>query len=890
MAKSLQYRKLQTFLVACLISMHVLSIGAATDVSSLFIQNFSNQEYKASCQNWDMTIDEEGLLYVANNSGLLVFDGNSWTTYETPEQAVVESVAVYRDTVFTGHRNDFGYWKKEETGLYTYHSLRPMLPSVKLRNQTFSRLISFQDALWMKSNDLCYRYHDGKLHSLNLPAVDAASDLIQDEDRLYLWVESKGVYEVKNNDFVFLPAFSPLKDKKLVFIKQLKDHSFLAGTAEDGVFRVTAASCQPWSTPVNEELKRAGLSTIEAIDGMYLIGTHYNGLYVLHADGKVYEHYAIGRRLQDNNIHGSFKQDDENVWLAFDNGISLVTLASPVTLLEERGKIGKLLDGMEKDGAVLLCTNQGVFKQILQPDGRIGLEPYSGPSPFASETKVHDILASLAPEVADTLLPLRDTLMENEQVLWGVQGDNKILRLRLSNLAEEVTSIKAYTIDFASKEETVSDLALIDGFVVALSGRSCWRYDRLSDRFVPYPYLEERLEAYSCGKVVFPVGNDLYWIGMGNETALFYIKDGTVQLKCRILFDNYNLNMVNRDKRIIPLSDSLHLVSVMQGVLLVNTRELIEAHLSTKASFRVRQIQYTDDEGTHFLPVTDDKIVLPHDFRNLKIKVGTSVFTPAHHISYKMKGTPDWSEWQKDGEVSFFQLPPGKYDLELRKYVVKGTFPSLVLRIEVGTPWYDTIWAYLVYLLLLWGIVQGSLHYYLKYQRRQEQAVMDTERLAEQQRMQQMKNEMLEAELQNKNNELTLQTTALAKRNQVMQSLLKELEDQKEKLGDRYPNKLYNRMKTLIEENINSQSDWILFETYFNSAHRNFMDRLRASYPDLTTGDFRICCLLRMNLSTKEIASLLNISVRSVELRRYRLRKRLSLDGEANLVEFLSSF
>ena len=131
---------------------------------------------------------------------------------------------------------------------------------------------------------------------------------------------------------------------------------------------------------------------------------------------------------------------------------------------------------------------------------------------------------------------------------------------------------------------------------------------------------------------------------------------------------------------------------------------------------------------------------------------------------------------------------------------------------------------------------------------------------------------MLEAELQNKNNELTLQTTALVKRNQAIQSLLEELEKQKETLGERYPNKLYIRMKTLMEETLNNQADWVLFESYFNSTHQNFMDRLRQRYSDLTTGDLRICCLLRMNLSTKEIASLMNVSVRAIELRRYRLR------------------
>ena len=156
--------------------------------------------------------------------------------------------------------------------------------------------------------------------------------------------------------------------------------------------------------------------------------------------------------------------------------------------------------------------------------------------------------------------------------------------------------------------------------------------------------------------------------------------------------------------------------------------------------------------------------------------------------------------------------------------------------------------------------------------------------------MQILKNRMLETELQNKNNELTLRTTALIKRNQAVQSLLEELEKQKEALGERYPNKLYNRMKTLMEETLDNQADWVLFESYFNSTHQNFMDRLRQQYSDLTAGDLRICCLLRMNLSTKEIASLMNVSVRAIELRRYRLRTRLELEGDTNLVDFLMRF
>ena len=291
------------------------------------------------------------------------------------------------------------------------------------------------------------------------------------------------------------------------------------------------------------------------------------------------------------------------------------------------------------------------------------------------------------------------------------------------------------------------------------------------------------------------------------------------------------------------------------------------------------------------MPLSSQKISLPYNFQELNVWIGTTIFTSNHQISYKIEGvSSDWSAWQHDGRISFLQLPEGHYQLKVRKYVIKGPYPELSLSIEVRPPWYNTVWAWLLYIALVWAIVQTALRYNLKNLHKEEQEKVEAERQAEQQRMQEMKNRMLESELQNKNYELTLQTTALVKRNQAVQTLLEELEKQKEALGERYPNKLYSRMKTLMEETLNDQADWVLFESYFNSAHQNFMARLRQQYADITAGDLRICCLLRMNLSTKEIASLMNVSIRAIELRRYRLRKRLGLEGDTNLVDFLMNF
>ena len=82
------------------------------------------------------------------------------------------------------------------------------------------------------------------------------------------------------------------------------------------------------------------------------------------------------------------------------------------------------------------------------------------------------------------------------------------------------------------------------------------------------------------------------------------------------------------------------------------------------------------------------------------------------------------------------------------------------MQITVRPPWYNTVWAYLIYVALIWFAIQEGLRYHLRNLRKKEQEKLEAERQAELQRLQQMKSEMLETELQNKNNELTLQTTA----------------------------------------------------------------------------------------------------------------------------------
>ena len=143
-----------------------------------------------------------------------------------------------------------------------------------------------------------------------------------------------------------------------------------------------------------------------------------------------------------------------------------------------------------------------------------------------------------------------------------------------------------------------------------------------------------------------------------------------------------------------------------------------------------------------------------------------------------------------------------------------------------------------------------------------------------------LRNQQLEEDVIRKSEELANSTMRLIKNAESLQSL-------KEKLSQLPPSKAVQQITTYIVQHFANTNDEHLFEQNFNQVHETFFKQLIQRYPNVTKGDLKLAAYLRMNLSTKEIAQLLNITVRSVELKRYRLRQKLELGTEENLVEFL---
>jgi DNA-binding CsgD family transcriptional regulator len=190
--------------------------------------------------------------------------------------------------------------------------------------------------------------------------------------------------------------------------------------------------------------------------------------------------------------------------------------------------------------------------------------------------------------------------------------------------------------------------------------------------------------------------------------------------------------------------------------------------------------------------------------------------------------------------------------------------------------------------VLLAGYVNKT---YKEYYRKKEQKLieennllLEIKELENEQQVMKLRNEQLSSDVDSKNRELAVSSMSLMKKNELL-ALIKD--DLKRTSTD--DGKSIKSVINSINESISEDNSWTIFKEAFNSADNDFLKIIKQAHPSLTPNDLRLCAYLRLNLSSKEIAPLLNISVRSVEVKRYRLRKKMDLPHETSVVEYILS-
>ena len=193
---------------------------------------------------------------------------------------------------------------------------------------------------------------------------------------------------------------------------------------------------------------------------------------------------------------------------------------------------------------------------------------------------------------------------------------------------------------------------------------------------------------------------------------------------------------------------------------------------------------------------------------------------------------------------------------------------------------------YALFLGILFFVVNS---YYNNFYRRKEekmikrnQSQLELKEIEKKQALMTIENKRLSEDIEGKNRELAISTMSMIKKNQFLSKIKKDLmsEGSESRTGS---------VIKLIDRHLNNQDDWKFFEEAFNNADKDFLKKVKELHSSLTNNDLRLCAYLRLNLSSKDIAPLLNISLSSVEIKRYRLRKKMNLSRNEGLTDHLLS-
>jgi Y_Y_Y domain. len=298
---------------------------------------------------------------------------------------------------------------------------------------------------------------------------------------------------------------------------------------------------------------------------------------------------------------------------------------------------------------------------------------------------------------------------------------------------------------------------------------------------------------------------------------------------------------------------------------------------------------------------------IPYAHNSIRIEYAISSFTQGEEVSYQYRlNGGEWSDFTVSLTKEYSNLPEGDYVFEVKAVFLDGSSSADTFSFQILPPWYRTAIAYAIYLVLfllaLWYVYRWDDS---RVKRKKEQVVVEKdkeihhlekeyekEKAIKERQIMELEKEKLEYDLQHKSQEMANLMINFVRKNEMLTEIKADLYKVVSSMkgdGTRDAKQMLLVVNNKIDANI--QSDELLkrIEDQFDLIHNNFMKHLGEKHPDLSLNERMMCAYLKMNLSSKEIAPLLNISIRGVETIRYRLRKKFELERDEGLTEYLNT-
>ena len=498
--------------------------------------------------------------------------------------------------------------------------------------------------------------------------------------------------------------------------------------------------------------------------------------------------------------------------------------------------------------------------------------------------------------------PSRYVEQDNKGQLWVSHAYKGIYKITLSSDLKKAISIKYYDKQYGLPGSYNINVFNLDNRIVFASDSGFYVYDDISDRFSKYEELNKKLGSFARSNKIIPALGKKYWfINHGHVSLADFSAPGKMSIDSN-RFSILEGRMVQNYENISRINSSIYLISVDDGFVIMNDEDALMQSDVKLPHVLIRRVENITDKIT---TITNNdlegSIEMPYSENNIRISYSLPFYRQERiRFQYYLEGySHQWSDWSAQSQKEFTNLDQGTYHFRVRaKINEQNVSPETVLTFTVLPPWYAghiAIICYILLLLLVYFLVRKYYglklarhqHHIQETMKKEHDENLKQEAIANEQRIAKVKNEQLQADLASKSRELANSAMNIVYKNELLQKISHEITLLKDSSGKRLSEDQLRKIQKVIDDGMSDERDWNLFESSFNEAHESFFKKLKAQHPDLVPNDLKLCAYLRMNMNSKEMASLLNISLRGVEIRRYRLRKKLNLEHDKNLVEFL---
>lgn len=956
------YKKLLFLLLLPLCSRSQNTIGLPDVI------NYPKQAYGGGLQNWDCAQDKNGIIYFANNEGLLSYDGRYWKIYPLPNRTIVRSVELGNDNkIYVGGQDEIGYFSPGDNGRLSYHSLVNLIPAKEHSFGDVWDIVALNKEIFFRSPNKIFRFTNETVASFVAPVEWSYMGL--HNGKLYAHDYSKGLMVLKND------SFSPIGENNIAFndpvtaiLSKTKDTAIVT-TLKKGLYLLTESGLEKFPTPNDAIFQTERIYAATVInDNRIALATSSNGVYISDYKGNIIQRFSKAEGLQNKNVLSIFVDAQTNLWLGLDNGIDLVTYNSAIKQINPSQQDGSGYTAIIYNNLLYAGTSAGLYSVPLQPteDMSFSMGAFSMVANTAGQTwKLAEVNNKLllghhegafvvngntATQFASNLgfwnfVPLSNTFPSQWMVCGNYKGltlfeyvNNNFVRqmdipdfkessrfvaidkqdniwvsqpyhgiYRIFKGANGSYSHKSYTVENGLPSTLNNHIYKVKNEVLAATENGVYTYNSSTDKFEPSAFYKKLLGSQSIrylkedteGNIWFIHDKSLGVIDLsGKEPATIYIPELSTKLLSGFEF-------------IYPVDANNIFLGAEKGFFHINYSKYKKNVPELNAQVRlVRVINKTDSLlfGGYFNDVNEPQqqngTAIPsinHDWKTIRFEFTASLFGYQSNLEYsfRLKGFDDsWSEYTKKTEKEYTNLPAGKYVFEVKARNNFGKESAIATyTINILPPWYATIWAKIFYLLVF---VSGLYFLYrwlkkkfrlqrAKYEEEQKRLlyIHELEINKNESEMVALRNEKLEAEINYKNSELASSAMHLVKKGELLTKVKAELTQVMKGMDNAHAVAELKKMIRTLSDDDNMDKEWENFTKHFDKVHSDFVVGLKEKHPTITGNEVKLCAYLRMNLSTKEIAQLMNISVRGVEISRYRLRKKLQLPSDINLFDYL---